>query len=228
MKLDVLNIDGEKIKSIESPEQFNEPYRTDLIQKALVAYQSSLRQPYGPSKEAGKRAVISNSKRRRAFRGVYGQGISRMPKKALSKKGSRINWVGAFAPGTVSGRRAHPPKPEKDLVKRINKKEKSKAIRSAISAAEKKIVESSFENLVKTKDIERVLQKLLNYQGRKNKKGPLIVTSKNCSLRTSLPGINVCQVDKLNMQMLTKGFLPRESLWSEQAVEALKNDKLYI
>jgi len=228
MKIDILNINGEKTKTIELPEQFNELYRVDLMQRAVVAYQSSLRQPYGPSKEAGKRAVISNSKRRRAFRGVYGYGISRMPKKALSKKGSRINWVGAFAPGTVSGRRAHPPKPEKGLVKKINKKEKFKAIRSAISAAEKRVVESSFENLVKTKDIKRVLQKLLNYQERKNKKGPLIVISKNCSLRTSLPGVDVCQLDKLNIQMLTKGFLPRESLWSEQAIEELKNDKLYL
>ena len=45
-----------------------------------------------------------------------------------------MNWVGAFAPGTVGGRRAHPPKSEKIWSKKINKKENAKAIRSAISA----------------------------------------------------------------------------------------------
>tara|TARA_Y100000310_G_scaffold210860_1_gene211510 strand:- start:22 stop:561 length:540 start_codon:yes stop_codon:yes gene_type:complete len=45
-----------------------------------------------------------------------------------------MNWTGAFAPGTVGGRRAHPPKSEKRWWKDMNKKEKQKALRSAIAS----------------------------------------------------------------------------------------------
>ena len=43
-------------------------------------------------------------------------------------------WVGAFAPGTVGGRRAHAPKAEKIWTIKLNDKERQKAIRSAIAA----------------------------------------------------------------------------------------------
>ena len=38
-----------------------------------------------------------------------------------------MNWVGAFAPGTVGGRKAHAPNAEKIFDKKINKKENRKA-----------------------------------------------------------------------------------------------------
>jgi len=85
----------------------------------------------------------------------------------------RMNWVGAFSPQTVGGRRSHPPKADKILEQKINKKENRKAIRSAIAAAMDKeivmarghripenypfIISSDFENLVKTKEIEAAL-----------------------------------------------------------------------
>ena len=87
-----------------------------------------------------------------------------------------MNWVGAFAPGTVGGRRAHPPKSEKIWSKKINKKENAKAIRSAISATMLKdvvtnrghnvpnnfpfIIDSKFESVAKTAEAEEILQKL--------------------------------------------------------------------
>lgn len=45
-----------------------------------------------------------------------------------------MNWVGAFAPNTVGGRRAHPPKVEKIWSLKINHQERRKAIRSALAA----------------------------------------------------------------------------------------------
>lgn len=45
-----------------------------------------------------------------------------------------MSGPGGKAPQTVGGRRAHPPKAEKDFAKDINDKERRKAIRSAIAA----------------------------------------------------------------------------------------------
>lgn len=158
------------------PIQFSEPLREDLIKRAVHAIQSHARQQYGADPRAGKKVSATLSKRRRRYRGGYGHGISRVPRKILSRRGRQMYWVGAFAPGTVGGRRAHPPKPEKILSQKVNEKERKKAIRSAISATvDKKIVQErghkipeaypfiiskEFESIDKTKQIKDILLKL--------------------------------------------------------------------
>jgi len=109
MKLDVLDISKKKTREIDLPVQFNEDVRPDLVKRAVLALQSTERQAYGTMKEAGKRASANLSKRRRKYRGMYGFGISRTPRKILSRRGTRMFWVGAVSPNTVGGRRAHPP-----------------------------------------------------------------------------------------------------------------------
>ena len=84
-----------------------------LIKRAVLTLQNNKRQRYGANPEAGKKVSAALSKRRRKYRGSYGHGISRVPRKILSRRGTSMNWQGAFAPGTVGGRRAHPPKAEK-------------------------------------------------------------------------------------------------------------------
>ncbi|MBI2564444.1 50S ribosomal protein L4 [Candidatus Woesearchaeota archaeon] len=174
MKLKILAPKGE-LGSIDLPKQFSEPIRFDLIKRAVLALQSHKRQPYGASIEAGMRHSTTLRKRRRKYRGSYGKGISRVPRKILSRRGSQLYWVGARAPGTVGGRRAHPPKAEKILAEKINDKERRKAIRSALHATmEKSIVESrghivpkeypfvvsEIESLAKTKDVKQLFLKL--------------------------------------------------------------------
>ena len=110
MKLDILDISKKKTGEINLPIQFNEDVRTDLVSRAFLALRSNNRKPYGAKTEAGKRSSSIISKRRHQYRGSYGFGISRTPRKILSRRGTRMNWVGAFAPNTVGGRRAHPPK----------------------------------------------------------------------------------------------------------------------
>ena len=132
MKLNILDISKNKVGEINLPTQFKEDVRTDLMRRAVLALRSNNRQPYGSMKEAGKRSSSTLSKRRRRYRGSYCLGISRTPRKILSRRGTRMNWVGAFAPNTVGGRRAHPPKAEKCLQKKINKKERKTAIRIGI------------------------------------------------------------------------------------------------
>lgn len=176
MKATLFDLEGNKKSEIDLPSQFNEEVREDLIKRAVLALQSQRRTPYGVNPEAGKRASVWMTKRRHRYRGVYGHGISRMPKKVMSQRGNQFNWTGAFAPGTVGGRKAHPPKVEKIHIEKINKKERQKAIRSAISASALKelvvsrghkvpevypiIVEDKFETLEKTKVVVDVLKKL--------------------------------------------------------------------
>jgi large subunit ribosomal protein L4e len=135
MKVDVLGVKGDKTGSIDLPEQFGEQFRPDLINRAAVAVASSRVHPYGAHPDAGKRASAKVSRRRRNYRGSYGLGISRVPRKVLSHRGTRFNWVGAFAPGTVGGRPAHPPIAGKVREKFINDSERRKAIRCAFSAS---------------------------------------------------------------------------------------------
>ncbi len=133
------NAKGEK----KLPPQFSEQVSEDIVKKAVLAIQANNRQPYGAYPGAGKRVCAKLSRRRRDYKGSYGLGISRVPRKIMSRRGTRFNWVGAFAPGTVKGRRAHPPKSWKVWFKKMNTKERRKAIRSALSAVfSKEIVET--------------------------------------------------------------------------------------
>ncbi|MBL7100867.1 MAG: 50S ribosomal protein L4 [Nanoarchaeota archaeon] len=175
MKADVLNVKGEKVKTIDLPGQFDEEIRPDIIKRAVLVMQANKRQPYGANPRAGKRASANLSRRRRKYRGSYGHGISRVPRKIMTRRGTSLFWVGAVAPGMVGGRRAHPPKAEKIWLQKINIKERRLAIRSALAATcikelvEKRghlfknvpiVVESGFENLKKTKEVITALTSL--------------------------------------------------------------------
>jgi large subunit ribosomal protein L4e len=176
MKLAILDSKNKEIKKRELPKQFSEPLRTDLIKKAVLAIESNSRQPYGSDPRAGMKVSAKLSRRRKRYRGGYGTGISRVPRKILSRRGTRMNWMSAQAPGTFKGRRAHPPKVEKDWTKSINTKERRKAIRSALSATVVRelvegrghllpknypfIIDSSAESVAKTKDAMALFEAL--------------------------------------------------------------------
>jgi large subunit ribosomal protein L4e len=134
MKLTIKSLDGTDDGSIDAPSVFNTTIRPDLIKKAHKAEMANKRQQDGAKPEAGDRHSTYLSKKRRDYRSTYGIGQSRTPRKALSSSGRRFYWFGAEAPNTVGGRRAHPPKKEKDWSQKINQQEKQKARRSAVSA----------------------------------------------------------------------------------------------
>lgn len=93
--------------------------------------------PYAPSPLAGKQYSASGKlkHRRHVWKTTYGKGISRVPRKIMSRRGTQFNWEGATAPNTKGGIRAHPPKIEHFMrVKKINKKELKLAFISALSA----------------------------------------------------------------------------------------------
>jgi large subunit ribosomal protein L4e len=94
----------------------------------------------------------------------------------MSRNGTQMNWQGAFAPGMKGGRRAHPPKAERIFDKKLNIKERRKAIRSALAASVDKtvvtqrghkiptnfpfIIDSAMESIAKTQDVIEALLKL--------------------------------------------------------------------
>lgn len=175
MKIAVLDTKGVEKGKIELPNQFLEEVRADIIYRAVLSIMSKRRQPYGTDPKAGKKHNAKLSKQRHAYKGVYGYGISRTPRKIMSRSGSHFSWVGAFAPQTVGGRKAHPPKAKKIWVQKINELERKKAIRSALAATIKKelvesrghlipekfpfVVDSEIENIKKAKELVLVLKK---------------------------------------------------------------------
>ncbi len=174
MKLNIVNAQNEKTGSIDMPKAFNEAINPDLIRTAVTIFEIGRKAPYGAFGRAGKQSVAKLSRRRRKYKGSYGIGISRVPRKIMSHSGTRFNWVGAWAPGTVGGRRAHPPKAFKILEKKLNKKENSRAIRSAIAGSMNRalvanngykvpesypfVLDSSLEGLQKTKEVVAALK----------------------------------------------------------------------
>ncbi|MBT5023383.1 50S ribosomal protein L4 [Candidatus Woesearchaeota archaeon] len=176
MQVPIIKQDNSEKGKKEVPKQFLEPVRADLIKRAVEAIQSHNRQPYGAHPEAGQRHSAELSRRRHNYRGSYGFGISRVPRKIHTRRGTRFFWVGAVSPGCVGGRRAHPPKAEKIWSKKLNINERRKAIRSALAATMIKeevverghklpdnypfILDSSFESIEKTKDFKSILEKI--------------------------------------------------------------------
>ncbi len=112
---------------VELPEVFDTPYRPDLIKRAVLAVQSTKRQPKGTKYHAGWTVASSWG---------TGRGAARTPRSHGSRTHSASR--GALVNYTVGGRVAHPPKAEKKIVENINKKERRLAIRSAIAATAKK------------------------------------------------------------------------------------------
>ncbi len=174
----VISVQGKAKEELKLPFQFKELYRPDLIRRAALAIMSHQIKPEGVSEEAGKRQSSYFSKRRDRYRTTYGYGQSRTPRKVMSVKGSRFVTKGASVPQAVGGRKAHPAKVEKVSYEKINKKEKRKAIRSAISATAIKdvvesrghkvenikdfpiIIEENIESIKKSKDVMELLKKL--------------------------------------------------------------------
>jgi large subunit ribosomal protein L4e len=268
MELKILNKENKEVGKQKLPAQFSEAFRPDLIKRAVESIQSHKRQAYGAEEDAGKKASADLRQKRRRYRGRYGKGISRVPRKIMTRRGMQLNWVGAFHPGAVGGRKAHPPLPEKNYDQKINDKERRKAIRSALSAAINKeivaerghkapeqypfLIETSFEETTKTKDVITALKSLgLNdeldradnkkvragkgkMRGRKYKKpkGPLIIVSKECKMlqtAKNIPGVDVVLVNSVNAELLAPGtHAGRLTLMTQAAVEKLEKENLFM
>ncbi|WP_415381404.1 50S ribosomal protein L4 [Halosimplex sp. TS25] len=161
METTVLDLDGDDDGSVELPDVFETEFRPDVIRRAVSAAQANRKQDYGSDDYAGMRTPAESQ--------GSGRGMAHVP---------RENGQGARVPQTVGGRRAHPPKEEKDRGLDLNTKERKLAVRSAVAAttdaevvAERGhefaedvvlplVVSDDFEDLVKTQEVVDVLETL--------------------------------------------------------------------
>jgi len=228
-----------KDKEIELPKIFSSDIREDICQKV---YEAEKRwQPYAPYLMAGKQHSASGKIRhaRRLWKTSYGHGMSRVPRKALWRRGTQFYWVGAEVSSTRGGRRAHPPKIEHfQKILKINKKEKLLALNSAIaSTASQAYVKKRYSTLEKeiklpmiidsellkkkTKELLKTLKENLKEVYEVSRKTGLLVIGKQESFKTKL--FDVRKVNELAVSDLYP--LGRMVVYSEQAVKELGEKK---
>ncbi|MCL2033011.1 MAG: 50S ribosomal protein L4 [Methanomassiliicoccaceae archaeon] len=115
----VYSVKGEVSGTIDVPEVFSSEYRPDIIKKAILAAAANKRQPYGPAERSGMRHSVSTWGK--------GRGVARVQRLHDGRRATE-------SPNNVTGRRAHPPRPERKWEQKVNKKELRVARFSAIAA----------------------------------------------------------------------------------------------
>lgn len=127
----VHGLDGKQVGEVSLGKVFSEKVRPDLINKCFDAERSEKRQPYGSNPLAGKRTSAHYHGERGLRYSMMNKEMARL--KRIHNQGP-LNMTARFSPQAIKGRRAHPPKIEKVWFLKVNKKERFKAIRSAIAA----------------------------------------------------------------------------------------------
>jgi large subunit ribosomal protein L4e len=161
MKATVRHLDGSSGEYRNLPDVFETTFRPDLIGNAVTAAQANRKQDYGSDEYAGLRTPAESF--------GSGRGMAHVP---------RQDGAAKRVPQAVGGRRAHPPKAEKDRSRGLNDKERKLAVRSAIAATGDSdlvrdrghefeegtelpvVVDDEFEDLVKTQEVVEVLEEL--------------------------------------------------------------------
>ena len=150
MKVSTFSISGTKESEIELPLIFSTPFRRDLISKSFTNLNSHKFQPQGRHPTAGMDVVA------RSNDPPTGQGRSRIAK-MRGGGGGRQGEAGGVA-SVKGGRQAHPPKAQKVIFKKLNKKENKLALSSAIAATQsKEIIESRGHKIEKLKTFPIVI-----------------------------------------------------------------------
>lgn len=157
----IRGLNGGVVEEIELPPIFRFPVRKDLIRRAFHSAHTARLQPKGRNPMAGNRRAGESW-------GI-GHGVARVPR--------LDNGRAVLAPNVRGGRLAHPPRVEKVLHERINKKERIRAILSALSATASTdlvrarghrfstdslpvIVVDDFERVKRTSEAKEILKKL--------------------------------------------------------------------
>ena len=170
MKVPTFTISGTKENEIELPLVFSTSFRKDLISKSFTNLNSHKFQPQGRRPTAGMDVVA------RSNDPPTGQGRSRIAK-MRGGGGGRQGEAGGVA-SVRGGRQAHPPKVQKVIFKKLNKKENKLALCSAIAATQSKeivksrghkveklnvfpiVISNDIENVSKTKELLKILESL--------------------------------------------------------------------
>jgi len=133
MKTILFDSKGNKKSETQLPAIFDTPVRDDLASKYFEL--SKEHQPYSHDQMAGRKHSASGtiSHLRHDWKGHYGRGISRVPRKTMWRRGTQFYWVGAETSGTRGGRRVFGPVLYRKY-RKMNKKEEKLALNSALAA----------------------------------------------------------------------------------------------
>lgn len=243
MKATVYSLEGKVLKQIDVPDFFKSPGRDDLVKRAVLSEETKEKQPKGNFRFAGLETSARYRGRKEDFGTVKNKGIPHLPHEVLPK--GQIGKV-KRVPHAVKGRRAHPPKPQKNIIEEINAKEYQKALVAALSMSANSdlvskrmnskfeialpaILDNKLESLSKTKDVLKVfvalkLDKFVEKSKKLGSKAPLIVVSDGKILKaaSNLAGVDVVRVRDLQVKDLAPGAHPgRLTLFSEAALPEL-------
>ena len=143
MKVDVINLEGKKLRQVELPaEVFEAPINVDLMHQAYVRQMANARLGTHKTKSRGEVSGGGRKPWRQKGTGRARQGTTRAPQ-----------WVG--------GGRVHTPRP-RSYEKKMPRKMRQAALRSALSvkASEENII--VVESLVLAEPKTRVMAEVLN------------------------------------------------------------------
>jgi large subunit ribosomal protein L4e len=158
--LNIYDLEGNVSGQADLPASFKIEYRPDVIRRAVTSIEANARQAYAPGPKSGMRHSVQTWGK--------GRGVSRVQRLMDSSRAAQ-------SPNNVGGRRAHPPKVNKDLGKKINKKELMLGKLSALHATSNTdivkarghkfnekltvpvVVKDDFETLKTTKDAVKAL-----------------------------------------------------------------------
>lgn len=158
----ILSNEGKEVSRVNLPWFMALTPDKTIVKRVFFLLFSGWHQPQGRDPMAGKRYVAKS----------WGadHGLARVPRLHSGKA--------IFAPTTVKGRLTHPPRAEKVIVKKVNKKEKMKAFLFAVAAtANKKLIterghkvpenlvlpvffDSSVSNLTKASQVKTFLESI--------------------------------------------------------------------
>ncbi|MBS3071809.1 50S ribosomal protein L4 [Candidatus Pacearchaeota archaeon] len=160
MKATLYTKEGSKKGSVDLPEIFSNSIREDLVQRYFEVAKKI--QPYSHDPRAGRKSSAAGtiSHKRHDWKGHYGKGMSRAPRKTMWRRGTQFFWIGAETTSARGGRRVHGPMLFR-APKKINKKEQELALNIALAATvDQKIVISRYESLDKADFVPAVIESL--------------------------------------------------------------------
>ena len=245
MKTKLLDKTGKVKKEIDLPGNFSIKIRADILQKVFEVQKGYLKQAYGamPGAGAGYSASGILKHRRHRWKSAYGRGISRVPRKIFSRHGASFNWQAATVSSTRGGRKPTAPKGDKNLFKKINKKEFLIAMNSGFTGTFEKNAQVFVGDILglKTKDFFAVLKKVFGddfkkvlkkksiragkgkLRGRKYKSnaGLLFVVAGDEKIN-SRKGIDVIKVNELLVgDLAPNGNSSRLACYTENAIKEI-------
>jgi len=173
-KVQVLSVDGKPKGEANLGAAFKTAIRKDIVQRVFVSEQAGKRQPYGTDPLAGDRSSAHYHGSRHVKWTMMNKEMARM--KRIHGQGY-LNYTARVVPFATKGRRAHPPKVERNWTQKVNKKERILALKSALTASTMKdwvllrghkaenlnfplVVENKFEELKSTKIVMQTLKVL--------------------------------------------------------------------